>query len=149
MTTFAALIDALPTALAPTSGAARDNAAARLGEIVRQLPLAIAGCTPVSLIAGSAFGLDLRVLALVILAPIVAGLLARMLTDAATRRLVARAVGAGVVATALYDLCRGGFLWSGLMDHDPIPHIGAALGLDPAGRPATPGATSATGPASR
>ena len=132
MTTFAALIDALPTALAPTSGAARDNAAARLGEIVRQLPLAIAGCTPVSLIAGSAFGLDLRVLALVILAPIVAGLLARMLTDAATRRLVAHAVTAGVAATLLYDLCRGGFLWSGLMGGDPIPHIGTALGIDPA-----------------
>ena len=47
-----------------------------------------------------------------------------MLTHRATRELVAHALGAGVIATALYDLWRGGFLWLGLIDHDPIPHIG-------------------------
>jgi hypothetical protein len=37
-----------------------------------------------------------------------------------------------MVATALYDLVRFTFLWTGLMSHDPIPHIGVALGLHPA-----------------
>lgn len=87
---------------------------------------------PVSLIAASAFGMDLGVLALVIIAPIVVGLLVQMAVRRATRRLVVRAVAARVVATALYDLCRGGFLWSGLIQGDPIPHIGTALGIDPA-----------------
>jgi len=67
-----------------------------------------------------------------VLAPIIAGLLVRMAVHRPTRRLAAQAAAAGVLATLLYDLCRGGFLWTGLMDHDPIPHIGTALGLDPA-----------------
>jgi hypothetical protein len=100
--------------------------------LLERLPLAAAGPVPVTLIAGSAFGLDLRVLALLILAPVVAGILARMAVHPPTRRLVARAFGAGILATSLYDLCRGGFLWSGLIHHDPIPHIGRALGLHPA-----------------
>jgi hypothetical protein len=109
-----------------------DTARERLRGFATRLPVAAAGGVPVSLIAGSAFGLDLKLLALFILAPVVALLLARMAVDASTRRLVGRAVVAGVIATALYDVCRGSFLWSGLMDHDPIPHIGTALGIDPA-----------------
>jgi hypothetical protein len=109
-----------------------DIARKRRAASIARLPLAAAGGVPVSLIAGSAFGLDLRLLALVVLAPVMACLLARMVVHRATRRLVGCAIGAGVIATALYDLCRGGFLWLGLMDHDPIPHIGTALGLEPA-----------------
>jgi|GEM_PF-3326221 len=122
---------AVGVALVPGDGG-WDTARKRRAELIARLPLAAAGGVPVSLIAGSAFGLDLRVLALVVLAPVLACLLARMLVHRATRRLVGYAIGAGVIATGLYDLCRGGFLWLGLMDHDPIPHIGTALGLDPA-----------------
>lgn len=104
----------------------------RFRELAGRLPLAAAGGVPVSLIAASAFGLDLRTLALVVLAPVLACLLARVAVHEPTRRLVARAIAAGVTATALYDVCRGSFLWSGLMHHDPIPHIGTALGLSPA-----------------
>jgi hypothetical protein len=43
-----------------------------------------------------------------------------------------RSLGAGIVATALYDAYRGSFLAFGLMQVDQIPHIGAALHLDPA-----------------
>jgi hypothetical protein len=126
-------LDTLADALATRLGDGDAHVArTRLAEIAKSLPLAAAGGVPVSLIAGSAFGLDLRILALVILAPIVVGLLLRAATHVPTRTLLVRAVAAGVVATALYDICRGSFLWSGLMDHDPIPHIGTALGLDPA-----------------
>ncbi|MDX6677881.1 MAG: hypothetical protein QOE31_1933 [Solirubrobacteraceae bacterium] len=125
--------DAIWRALTVRIGAgSRDVARDRLRELAANLPLAAAGGVPVTLIAGSAFGLALRTLALLILAPVVAMLLARVAVHRATRTLVVRAVTAGIVATAMYDLCRGSFLWSGLMDHDPIPHIGAALGLDPA-----------------
>jgi hypothetical protein len=126
-------LDLLSGAVArPLGGGDADVARTRLLALIGALPLATAGGVPVSLIAASAFGADLRVLALVVLAPVLVGVLVRMALDAATRTLVVRAVAAGVVATALYDLCRGGFLWTGLMDHDPIPHIGTALGLDPA-----------------
>lgn len=94
--------------------------------------LAAAGMLPVSLIGLSAFGMDLRLLALLVLAPMLACLLVAIAADGRTRGLVVRALAAGVVATALYDLLRGGFLWSGLMNRDPIPHIGHALGLEPA-----------------
>jgi hypothetical protein len=109
-----------------------DAAREYLGELGGRLSLAAAGGVPVSLIAGSAFGLDLRLLALLVLAPVLAGVLFRMLVHPASRTLVGFAICAGVVATALYDLCRGSFLWLGLMDGDPIPHIGGALGIDPA-----------------
>lgn len=36
------------------------------------------------------------------------------------------------MATFGYDLFRWSFLWFGLMQVDPIPHIGTALGLSPA-----------------
>ena len=126
-------LDVLAGALAPTLGGG-DHAAARerLVGLAAAAPLAAAGGVPVSLIAASAFGVDLRMLALVVLAPIIAGLLVRMPVHRPTRRLAAQAAAAGVLATLLYDLCRGGFSWTGLMDHDPIPHIGTALGLDPA-----------------
>lgn len=104
----------------------------RLKAFAGRLPIAAAGVVPVTLIAASAFGLDLKVLALLILAPVLTLLLARAAVHQPTRRLVGRAVVAGIVATALYDVCRGSFLWSGLMQHDPIPHIGRALGIDPA-----------------
>lgn len=102
-----------------------------LAELANRLSLAAAGGVPVSLIAGSAFGLDLRLLALLVLAPVLACVLFRMVVHPASRRLVGFAICAGVVATALFDLCRGSFLWLGLMDGDPIPHIGGALGIDP------------------
>jgi hypothetical protein len=114
-----------------TPHVAWDDARERLLGFAQRLPLAAAGGVPVTLIAGSAFGLDLKVLALVVLLPVIAGLLARMAVHPPTRRLVGQAIAAGIVATALYDLCRGSFLWLGLMHHDPIPHIGAALGIDP------------------
>jgi hypothetical protein len=94
--------------------------------------LAAAGMLPVSLIGLSAFGLDLRLLAVVVLAPVLACLTIAIAVDPVTRALAIRALAAGLVATALYDVLRGGFLWSGLMDRDPIPHIGHALGLEPA-----------------
>jgi hypothetical protein len=98
----------------------------------REAALVPAGMLPVTLIGLSAFGANLRLLALTVLAPVLACLLVALATDAVTRGLVLRALAAGLVATALYDLLRGGFLWSGLMDRDPIPHIGHALGVQPA-----------------
>jgi len=114
------------------SAGGSDLVPARLAELVGRLPVAAAGGVPVTLVAAAAFGLDLRLLALFVLAPVVAGLIARTVVHAPTRGLVGYAILAGVIATGLYDLCRGGFLWLGLMDDDPIPHIGRALGLDPA-----------------
>jgi hypothetical protein len=110
----------------------RGAAGTRIAGPASRLLLAAAGGVPVTLIAASAFGLDLRVLAMLVLAPVVAALLARMAVHAATRRLVAQAIVAGIAATALYDAWRASFLWLGLMPGDPIPHIGAALGIDPA-----------------
>lgn len=95
--------------------------------------LTLAGFVPVSLIAASTFDVfGLRDLASHILLPVV---LAVGLLVCRRRRLmplIARALVAGIAATALYDLFRFGFLWTGLMDTDPIPHIGSALGLHPA-----------------
>jgi hypothetical protein len=113
-------------------GRERRHLEAHVRALVRRLPTAAVGMLPVSLIGLSAFGLDLRLLALAVLVPALVCLAARAAVDAATRRLIARALVTGIIATALYDLCRGSFLWSGLMDRDPIPHIGVALGLDPA-----------------
>ncbi|MGH2900641.1 MAG: hypothetical protein ACRDMZ_18345 [Solirubrobacteraceae bacterium] len=119
------------TAFTPGDGAF-EMGRERRADLIARLPLAVAGVVPVSLIAGSAFGLNLRLLALLILAPILACVFVRMAVHRATRSLVGYAIGAGIIATTLYDLCRGAFLWLGLMDHDPIPHIGLALGADPA-----------------
>jgi hypothetical protein len=104
----------------------RDVAGARLALI----PV---GFLPVTLIAAAAFGVaDLRELAGFLLLPalaLVAGVLVRR---PGFTRTALRALGAGIVATALYDAYRGSFLALDLMQVDPIPHIGVALHLDPA-----------------
>ena len=97
-----------------------------------RLPLACAGFLPVTLIAGSTFGIGLRGLATHLLAPVAAAMLLLVWRRPHAARFLGRALCAGLVATALYDLFRFGFLWSGLMQRDPIPHIGVALGLHPA-----------------
>ena len=98
-----------------------------------RLALIPVGFLPVTLIATAAFGVaDLRGLAIYCLVPalaLVAGVLAWRPAWASTALL---ALGTGVVATALYDVYRGSFLALGLMQVDPIPHIGVALHLEPA-----------------
>ena len=107
----------------------RDRQASR--RAVRAVALAGAGVTPVSLIAASTFGVDLRAAALTVLLPAAALVAVLAAADRRTAALVRRAVVAGVVATALYDVSRFGFLAAGVVDGDPIPHIGAELGLTP------------------
>jgi hypothetical protein len=97
-----------------------------------RLPFACAGFLPVTLIAGSTFGIGLRGLAIHVLAPVAAAMLVLLRRRPQAARLLGRAACAGFAATALYDLFRFGFLWAGLMQRDPIPHIGVALGLHPA-----------------
>ena len=102
-------------------------------EVALRLSLAVAGATPVTLIAATAFGVaDLRTLAAHVLAPV---LVATALLLAGNRRaatVVLVAVVAGPIATLAYDAFRFTFLASGLMHGDPIPHIGTALHLEPA-----------------
>jgi hypothetical protein len=97
-----------------------------------RLALIPAGFLPVTLIAAAAFGVaGLRDLAGFVLVPalvLVGGVLVRR---PEWRSTVLQALGAGIIATALYDAYRGSFLALGLM-HDPIPHIGVALHLHPA-----------------
>ena len=45
--------------------------------------------------------------------------------------MVLEAVAIGMLATGAYDLYRFTFIAGGLLPSDPIPHIGAALRLDP------------------
>jgi len=97
-----------------------------------RLVLASAGVLPVALVALAAFGLGLRDLAAGVLAPV---LVVSVLMTSRSRpvwQLVARAVVAGMAATALYDLFRFSLLGIGVIHRDPIPHIGSALGLHPA-----------------
>jgi hypothetical protein len=99
---------------------------------VECLAFAGIGALPVTLIAATAFRVaDLRVLAVGLLLPalLLGAVIASRNDD--LRRVVPAALVAGVVATAFYDLFRFGFLAVGLMRHDPIPHIGAALHLRP------------------
>ena len=102
-------------------------------EAPARLVLIPVGFLPVTLIAVAAFGVaGLRGLAIHLLVPalaLVAGVLAWRPRWASTALL---ALGAGIVATALYDVYRGSFLALGLMQVDPIPHIGVALHLEPA-----------------
>jgi hypothetical protein len=102
-------------------------------EVALRLSLAVAGATPVTLIAATAFGVaDLRSLAAHVLVPVLA---ATALLVAGHRRaatVVLVAVVAGPIATLAYDAFRFAFLASGLMHGDPIPHIGTALHLEPA-----------------
>ncbi len=94
--------------------------------------LAGTGSLPVTLIGASAFGVaGLRVLALGLLLPAVLTAALFLVRDARLRPEVKRAWVVGLVSTGLYDLFRFGFIWLGLMSGDPIPHIGAALGLHP------------------
>jgi hypothetical protein len=104
------------------------EATRRAGRVVA---LAGAGVTPVSLIAASTFGVGLRASALSVLVPALALVAVLAAGDRPTAALVRRAVVAGVVATAVYDVSRFGFLAAGVVDRDPIPHIGAELGLAP------------------
>jgi hypothetical protein len=114
-------LPALPIAVAP-----RDE---RLARAV----LVVAGFTPVTLIAATAFGVaGLRTLATYVLVPVVAIAAIAVSRQRGLLRLVAFAIAAGVASTALYDLYRFAFLWVGLMHRDPIPHIGVALHLRPA-----------------
>ena len=102
-------------------------------ELETRVTLASIGFVPVTLIAITTFGMwGLRQLALAVLMPAVLVLGALVHRTTVARSIVARAVVRGVVATFGYDLFRWSFLWLGLMQTDPIPHIGTALGLSPA-----------------
>lgn len=91
------------------------------------------GFLPVTLIAAAAFGVaGLRELALVLLVPALALLAGVLIWRPAWAPSALRALVFGFIATALYDVWRGSFLALGLMQVDPIPHIGVALHLEPA-----------------
>ena len=95
--------------------------------------VAAVGVLPVGLIAISMFGVaGLRDLAIGLLFPALAATV--FLTGRSTRAwgVIGRALVVGMAATALYDLFRFGLLGIGVLDGDPIPHIGTALGLKPA-----------------
>lgn len=97
-----------------------------------RLALIPVGFLPVTLIAATAFGVaGLRELALLLLLPALAAIAVVLVCRPAWAPMALRALAAGIVATALYDAFRGSFIVLGSMQ-DPIPHIGAALGLDPA-----------------
>ncbi|MFP5376551.1 MAG: hypothetical protein ACLGIO_07205 [Acidimicrobiia bacterium] len=95
------------------------------------LLLAAAGVAPVTLVAASTFGVGLRGAALHVGAPAAAVVAVAAALHRPAAALVGRAVVAGVAATALYDLSRLAFLLTGVVERDPIPHIGVELGLDP------------------
>lgn len=97
----------------------------------RAVALAAAGVTPVSLIAASTFGVGLRPAAVAVLLPAMALVAVLAAGDRPTADLVRGAVVAGVSATALYDVSRFAFLAIGVVERDPIPHIGVELGLAP------------------
>jgi hypothetical protein len=100
---------------------------------VCRLVVAGVGFVPVTLIAATAFGVsDLRWLAVHVLLPalVVVSVIARR--DRSIAADVRGALVAGMAATAFYDMYRFAFLALGLVPTDPIPHIGRALGLEPA-----------------
>lgn len=102
-------------------------------DTLARLALVPAGFLPVTLIAATAFGVsDLRTLALGVLVPVLCIEAIVVARNPSLIRLVVGSVVMGVVATAFYDTYRFGFLATGLMHGDPIPHIGRALGLEPA-----------------
>jgi hypothetical protein len=99
----------------------------------RCLVLVPFGFLPVTLIAAAAFGVaGLRELAIHLLLPVLALGVGVLVWRPDWTSSAVRALGAGIVATALYDVYRGSFLALGLMQVDPIPHIGVALHLEPA-----------------
>jgi hypothetical protein len=98
-----------------------------------RLFLSLVGFLPVTLIAASTFGVvSLRDLARFVLVPTIMAMALVVYRQPWARRLVLRSMIVGAVATLGYDLIRVGFVWTGLMHHDPIPHIGTALHLSPA-----------------
>jgi hypothetical protein len=98
-----------------------------------RLFLVLVGFLPVTLIAASTFGVvGLRDLARFVLVPAIIATTLVMYRNPWARRLVLRSMLVGAIATVGYDLIRFGFIWSGLMHHDPIPHIGTDLHLSPA-----------------
>ena len=96
--------------------------------LIRLLLLAV-GFMPVTLIAISCWGVPLKYLALFGMLPGVVAVAALAVVRPWVRRLVIAALAAGPIATLLYDSFRFCFNASGLINRDPIPHIGTALGL--------------------
>jgi hypothetical protein len=130
--TTGGFVQSVPTGapvLAACSAAISRVAAGDRREAMRRLSLAATGFLPVTLIAATAFGADLRVLALSVLLP---GIALQVVLNRRRAAPIASAMVAGIIATGAYDLFRWSFLWAGLMQHDPIPHIGVALHLRPA-----------------
>jgi hypothetical protein len=87
------------------------------------------GFMPVTLIAISCFGVPLKYLAAFLMLPGVIGVAVLAVLRPWVRRLVLVALVAGPISTLLYDLFRYCFSASGLINRDPIPHIGTALGI--------------------
>ena len=96
-----------------------------------RLLLVVLGVMPVTLIALSTFGFGLRGLAVHVALPAVVILALVCARRRPTSTLVRSALVIGMAATALYDASRLACMWVGLVDRDPIPHIGTALGLNP------------------
>ncbi len=97
-----------------------------------RLTLMFIGAVPVSLIAVWTFGVwSIRTLATWVLLPSLVLLTMMAARSPEVRRLTSRALAVGVVSTFTYDLFRWSCLALGLMNRDPIPHIGAGLGPEP------------------
>jgi hypothetical protein len=96
--------------------------------MIRLLLLAV-GFMPVTLIAISCWGVPLKNLAVWLMLPSVIAVALLAVLRRWVRRLVFAALAAGPVATLLYDSFRSCFNASGLINRDPIPHIGLALGM--------------------
>jgi hypothetical protein len=94
-----------------------------------RLLLVTVGFMPVTLIAISCWGVPLKYLAAFLMLPgwLAVATLAVVLPW--VRRLVFVALATGPIATLLYDSFRYCFNESGLINRDPIPHIGTALGV--------------------
>ena len=73
----------------------------------------------------------LRDLATHVLLPVLAAAVLVVRRDRPGQQMVLEAVAIGILATGAYDLFRFAFIAGGLLTSDPIPHIGAALRLDP------------------
>lgn len=115
-------------------GPARPGTGGQTGaaSAARRCTLAAAGLVPVTLVALSTFGLALRALAVAFVIPAVAVVAALARRQRSSASLVLDAWLVGTAATLLYDVSRLGFMAAGVVERDPIPHIGTALGLEPA-----------------
>jgi hypothetical protein len=96
--------------------------------MIRLLLLTV-GFMPVTLIAISCWGVPLKYLAAFLMLPAVITVALLAVVRPWVRRLVIGALAAGPIATLFYDSFRFCFNASGLINRDPIPHIGVALGL--------------------